>query len=330
MAAPPWCAAAGQPQRPRRSAAERRAQARRKQARAAQELLRAFRDLGHRGCRPTRLGKALAEALGAVAPSGSAPLAAGSGGNGADWDPDGAAAAPARPDLTGQAAARALHEATEHAEPQAGLAAQGPDAGWAPTQAAPSSAPPPWTPPPWMQQPWEPPTPTAPPRDEQSRTMDALSGEYGERSTLRRRRGTPVPSRAQSVGSSSCPSAESAVEKDKGAEAFEEAEAPEERAALGTASSRPEEHAAMAGMLEQGVVRVLADRMAAGRGPATLANLEEDFEAQWRLPLDVRHVGEADIVTFLTNWPNRVEIVRGPDGAYVVQLVPQFATGRPR
>ena len=68
MAAPPWTTTPGPPPRPRRTAAERRAQAGRAQARAAQALLRSFRDLGHRGCRPTKLGTALAEALGASAP----------------------------------------------------------------------------------------------------------------------------------------------------------------------------------------------------------------------------------------------------------------------
>ncbi|CAK0854495.1 unnamed protein product [Prorocentrum cordatum] len=63
MAAPPWLAASV-PARPRRSAAERRAQAMRAQARAAQSLLRAFAPLQHRGCRPTLVGTALAEALG--------------------------------------------------------------------------------------------------------------------------------------------------------------------------------------------------------------------------------------------------------------------------
>lgn len=52
--------------RPRRSAADRRAQARRAQGRAAQQLMRAFGELAmHRGCAPSRLGAALAEALAA-------------------------------------------------------------------------------------------------------------------------------------------------------------------------------------------------------------------------------------------------------------------------
>eukprot|EP00959_Pyramimonas_sp_CCMP1952_P120913 2528089-Pyramimonas_sp.AAC.1 len=56
---PPWRAAG----RPRRSAAERRAQAARAQFRAAQALLRGFHAMGHRGCRPTLLGEALANVL---------------------------------------------------------------------------------------------------------------------------------------------------------------------------------------------------------------------------------------------------------------------------
>ena len=51
------------PVRPRRSAAERKAQKRRAEARVVQHLLRAFNDLSHRGCKPTRLGEALAHAL---------------------------------------------------------------------------------------------------------------------------------------------------------------------------------------------------------------------------------------------------------------------------
>ena len=64
--------------RPRRTAAERRAQAQRAQGRVVQSLLRGFQELGsHRGCRPTRLGAALAAALGhgeAFAPPPERPL----------------------------------------------------------------------------------------------------------------------------------------------------------------------------------------------------------------------------------------------------------------
>ena len=49
--------------RPNRSAAERRLQAARAQARAVQRLLAAFQALGHRGCEPTALGRALLETL---------------------------------------------------------------------------------------------------------------------------------------------------------------------------------------------------------------------------------------------------------------------------
>ncbi|CAK0863332.1 unnamed protein product [Prorocentrum cordatum] len=63
MVAPPWCPTEGRPQRPRRTAAERRAQAGRAQARAVQALLRAFSGMEHRGCRPTRLQAALRDAL---------------------------------------------------------------------------------------------------------------------------------------------------------------------------------------------------------------------------------------------------------------------------
>ncbi|CAK0908625.1 unnamed protein product [Prorocentrum cordatum] len=57
--APPWLAA----ERPRRTAAARRAQAARASARAAQQLLREFSALSHRGCSRTRIGAALEEAL---------------------------------------------------------------------------------------------------------------------------------------------------------------------------------------------------------------------------------------------------------------------------
>ena len=50
--------------RPRRSAAERRAQAQRAEARAVQRLLAGISELGrHRGCQPSRLGLALQRAL---------------------------------------------------------------------------------------------------------------------------------------------------------------------------------------------------------------------------------------------------------------------------
>ena len=50
--------------RPRRTAAERRAQRRRATGRAVQQLLRAFEELTcHRGCMPSRLGRALQAAL---------------------------------------------------------------------------------------------------------------------------------------------------------------------------------------------------------------------------------------------------------------------------
>ena len=55
---PPWMQG-----RPRRSSAERRAQARRAEGRTCQSLLKAFAELwGHRGGQPTQLGTALAEA----------------------------------------------------------------------------------------------------------------------------------------------------------------------------------------------------------------------------------------------------------------------------
>ena len=60
------------PGRPRRSAAERRAQYQRAQFRVVQSLLRGFRSLqDHRGCRPTTLGVALGQALGSPRPSSS-------------------------------------------------------------------------------------------------------------------------------------------------------------------------------------------------------------------------------------------------------------------
>ena len=57
------------PARPRRSAAERRAQALRAQGRMVQKLLASFEALSsHRGCLPSRLGSALAAALRAPPP----------------------------------------------------------------------------------------------------------------------------------------------------------------------------------------------------------------------------------------------------------------------
>eukprot|EP00969_Alexandrium_andersonii_P084175 3713789-Alexandrium_andersonii.AAC.1 len=56
-------APARMPRRPNRSAAERRQQYRRAEARALGLLLRQFEALDHRGARPTRLGAALHAAL---------------------------------------------------------------------------------------------------------------------------------------------------------------------------------------------------------------------------------------------------------------------------
>ena len=63
-ARPPWSVA-----RLRRSAAARRSQRVRAQGRVVQSLLRCFDELSsHRGCQPTRLGRALGALLGADAP----------------------------------------------------------------------------------------------------------------------------------------------------------------------------------------------------------------------------------------------------------------------
>ena len=51
------------PRRPPRSSGQRRAQEGRAQARCIQRVLGAFAELSHRGCRPSRLGSALAAAL---------------------------------------------------------------------------------------------------------------------------------------------------------------------------------------------------------------------------------------------------------------------------
>ena len=56
-------AGAPRPRRPPRSSGARRAQDARAQARCVQRLLGGFDALGHRGCRPSRLGAALASAL---------------------------------------------------------------------------------------------------------------------------------------------------------------------------------------------------------------------------------------------------------------------------
>ena len=56
-------AGAPRPRRPPRSSGARRAQEARAQARCVQRLLGGFDALGHRGCRPSRLGAALASAL---------------------------------------------------------------------------------------------------------------------------------------------------------------------------------------------------------------------------------------------------------------------------
>ena len=53
----------GWPRRPNRSAKERRGQAHRAEARTVQRLLKVFSSLDHRGCRRSRLGAAMVEAL---------------------------------------------------------------------------------------------------------------------------------------------------------------------------------------------------------------------------------------------------------------------------
>ncbi|CAK0810910.1 unnamed protein product, partial [Prorocentrum cordatum] len=88
---------------------------------------------------------------------------------------------------------------------------------------------------------------------------------------------------------------------------------------------RSDEQDTLARMLVQGVVRVLQNRVSEGRGPAPVASLEEEFKALWKVPFNLQQAGETDAVSFLRKWSNKVEVSKGPDGAFVVQLAKKGA-----
>lgn len=88
---------------------------------------------------------------------------------------------------------------------------------------------------------------------------------------------------------------------------------------------RSEEQDTLARMLVQGVVRVLQNRVSEGRGPAPVASLEEEFKALWKVPFNLQQAGETDAVSFLKKWSNKVEVSKGPDGAFMVQLAKKGA-----
>lgn len=85
----------------------------------------------------------------------------------------------------------------------------------------------------------------------------------------------------------------------------------------------------LARMLIQGVVRLLQNRFQANEGPLPLSNLEDEFMAMWKVPLNLKRAGEGDLVHFLTKWPDKVEIMH--DGAqHLMQLHPSEQKRAPK
>lgn len=72
-------------------------------------------------------------------------------------------------------------------------------------------------------------------------------------------------------------------------------------------------------MLIQGVLRVLQNRVKDGKGPLPVAELDQEFEAAWKVPFNLQQAGEKDTVQFLQRWPTKVEVYR-ENGRDVVSL----------
>jgi len=72
-------------------------------------------------------------------------------------------------------------------------------------------------------------------------------------------------------------------------------------------------------MLVQGVVRVLQNRVKAGKGSLPIGELEEEFKALWKVPFNLQQAGESDAAAFLLKWPNKVELTNDGSG-FVVSL----------
>lgn len=90
---------------------------------------------------------------------------------------------------------------------------------------------------------------------------------------------------------------------------------------------RGEEADTLARMLVQGVVRVLQNRQKEGKGPLLISSLEEEFKALWKVPFNLQQAGETDAVSFLSKWPNKVEVLKSgtADGGVLVQLAKKAA-----
>jgi len=61
-------------------------------------------------------------------------------------------------------------------------------------------------------------------------------------------------------------------------------------------------------MLIQGVVRVLQHRAKEGKGTLLSSDLAEEFKALWKVPFNLQSAGYTEVNTFLTAWPNKVEL----------------------
>eukprot|EP00928_Gymnodinium_smaydae_P007426 TRINITY_DN12669_c0_g1_i2.p1 TRINITY_DN12669_c0_g1~~TRINITY_DN12669_c0_g1_i2.p1 ORF type:complete len:652 (-),score=190.53 TRINITY_DN12669_c0_g1_i2:132-1991(-) len=64
----------------------------------------------------------------------------------------------------------------------------------------------------------------------------------------------------------------------------------------------------LARMLIQGVSRVLQQRAKNGKGALPLEELAPEFMALWKVPFNLRQVGETDPIVFLKKWPGKVEV----------------------
>jgi len=72
---------------------------------------------------------------------------------------------------------------------------------------------------------------------------------------------------------------------------------------------------ANAKMAMAGIVRVLQVRSKKHKDPLAVADIETEFKALWKMPLNLAQAGETDLLSFLKKWPSKVEIAA--DGLFV-------------
>lgn len=149
-----------------------------------------------------------------------------------------------------------------------------------------------------------------------------------KRKQLAKAGGAPAAAGAKAPAAAQAAPAGTAPPK-RPAAAPEAAKAPAPKAAKNGGDAQPaarpkaEEGAAnpdtLARMLIQGVMRVLQNRAKEGKGPLPISELEAEFKALWKVPFNLPQAGETDAVTFLTKYPNKVEVIETSPGVYSVQ-----------